>query len=320
MRKPTLLSSCLFTLITGSSAWGVGIDWLTVGAPGNACDLQSQGCFGGVGYTYRISKYETTNAQYLEFLNAVAASDSTGLYHGLMASADGGITRSGTSGSFSYAAIAGRENKPVNFVSWYDALRFSNWLHNGQPVGAQDGSTTEGGAYEFSGPTSVGARNGTATIFLTNEDEWYKAAYYDALSTSYFDYPAGSDTPTTCAFSGPTPNTASCAGYEIDRAAVGSYTGSASPYGTFDQGGNVFEWNEATSSGSDRGLRGGHSDGVVGHLASSNRYFGTATNEVYTIGFRVASIPEPTTALLVMTGLLALKFQRSRSPNRARLR
>lgn len=136
MRKRALWSSCLLTLLMGSSAWAVGIDWVTVGDPGNACDVQSQGCFGAVGYAYRISKYETTNAQYVEFLNAVAASDSTGLYHGLMVSSDGGISRSGISGSFGYAAISGRENKPVNFVSWYDALRFSNWLHNGQPIGA----------------------------------------------------------------------------------------------------------------------------------------------------------------------------------------
>jgi hypothetical protein len=36
---------------------------------------------------------------------------------------------------------------PVNYVSFYDALRFANWLHNGQPTGAQGNATTEGGAY-----------------------------------------------------------------------------------------------------------------------------------------------------------------------------
>ena len=38
---------------------------------------------------------------------------------------------------------------------------------------------------------------------------------------------------------------------------MGAYTGSASPYGTYDQGGNVAEWNEEIVSGSNRGLRGG---------------------------------------------------------------
>jgi formylglycine-generating enzyme required for sulfatase activity len=88
-------------------------------------------------------------------------------------------------------------------------------------------------------------RNGGATIFLTSENEWYKAAYYSALATSYLDYPAGSNTPTTCAAPSATPNTANCQGAVANLTIKGSYTGSASPYGTFDQGGNVSEWNEA---------------------------------------------------------------------------
>ncbi len=107
--------------------------------------------YGSVDYTYRISKYEVTNAQYAEFLNAVASTDSYGLYDTDMGSPEpwewGGITRSGSSGSYTYSAIGGREDMPVNHVSWYDSLRFANWLHNGQPTGAQDNSTTEDGAY-----------------------------------------------------------------------------------------------------------------------------------------------------------------------------
>lgn len=44
---------------------------------------------------------------------------------------------------------------------------------------------------------------------------------------------------------------------------VGAYTGSASPYGTFDQGGNVYEWNEQIV-GSSRGRRGGGWGDFVG--------------------------------------------------------
>ena len=81
---------------------------------------------------YRISTTEVTNAQYAEFLNAKAATDPNALYNTSMGSGFGGITRSGSSGSYSYSAIAGRENMPVNFVSFYDSLRFANWLGNGQ--------------------------------------------------------------------------------------------------------------------------------------------------------------------------------------------
>jgi len=41
------------------------------------------------------------------------------------------------------------------------------------------------------------------------------------------------------------------------RTPVGEFENSESPYGTFDQGRNVWEWNEAILYGSNRGLRGG---------------------------------------------------------------
>jgi formylglycine-generating enzyme required for sulfatase activity len=80
-----------------------------------------------VPYDYSIGTYEVTNAQYAEFLNAKAASDPLGLYNVFMgATSQGGISRTGVSGSFVYTAIPGRENRPVDFVSWYDAVRFAN--------------------------------------------------------------------------------------------------------------------------------------------------------------------------------------------------
>ena len=58
-----------------------------------------------------------------------------------------------------------------------------------------------------------------------------------------FDFPTGTDTETTCALPGATANTANC-NYRLrdDVTDVGSYTGSPSPYGTFDQGGNMWEY------------------------------------------------------------------------------
>src|SRR5262245_14726499 len=181
------------------------MDWVTVGDPGNSCDPQSQGCFGSVPYAYQIGKYEVTNAQYAEFLNAKAASDPLELYNPNMAdptlngNGRGGVARSGISGSYSYGAITGREDMPVNWVSFYDALRFANWVNNGQGDG-----DTETGSYTLLGgtPTPSNAasitRNADASIVLTSENEWYKAAYYSALTASYYDYPAGSNVQTTC--------------------------------------------------------------------------------------------------------------------------
>jgi formylglycine-generating enzyme required for sulfatase activity len=258
-----------------------------------------------VPYGYRISKYAVTNAQYAEFLNAVAAADTYGLYNESMADptgwAFGGIVRGGSSGSYTYGTIAGREDMPVNWVSFYDAVRFANWFHNGQPTGLQDGRTTEDGAYRIitesypDGPLIT--RNADATIFLPTEHEWYKAAYYDAESAAYFDCPAGPDTPTTCSVPGATPNTANCGfpGIVGDLTEVGSYKGSASPYGTFDQGGNVWEWNEAII-GSNRGLWGWSflHNFLPLYLAARFRYFYYPSFEYNDLGFRLASIPEAT--------------------------
>jgi formylglycine-generating enzyme required for sulfatase activity len=229
----------------------VTFDWILVGAPGNACDVQSQGCFGAVATDYVISKFEVSNAQYAELLNAAAADDPNGLYDPMMdSSSDGGITQSGSAGSFVYTLKPGFADKPVNFVTFFDAQRFANWLDNGQPTGTQDATTTEDGAYTLPGDPLNGApRNVGAAIFLPTEDEWYKAAYYDPSSDSYFDYPAGSDTPTACALPSATPNTANCASQVGGSSEVGAYTGSPSPVGTFDQGGNVAEWADTLPSG-----------------------------------------------------------------------
>jgi hypothetical protein len=260
-----------------------------VGDSGNAADTTS---YGAVADTYRVAKYETTNAQYTEFLNAVAVTDTNTLYNINMAwgGGRGGITRSGSSGSYTYSTIAGRENMPVNYVSFYDSLRFANWLHNGQPTGAQDRTTTEDGAYDMSLGSSV-VRKAGAKVFLTSEDEWYKAAYYKGGGTSagYWEYPAGSDTMIVCDFPGATANTANCNDAVANLTDGGSYTGSASPSGTFDQGGNAFEWNEAII-GLNRGMRGGNFLSSWGSLAASFRGNGRfPTSEASPVGFRVAS-------------------------------
>lgn len=270
------------------------LEFVTVANPGNPGELSSSQVVnayedeelgldricGAVGYVYRIGKYEVTNAQYCEFLNAVATSgDPHGLYNAEMGRTTypegSGIMRTGTEGNYTYRLISGRANKPVKFVSFWDACRFANWLHNDQGNG-----DTETEAYTL---TPEGIDNNTITrnaewrFAVTSEDEWYKAAYHknDGPTGNYWDYPTGSDIPPTA--EGP-PGTDMVNGSanwdnevwsdwtqeEID---VGAYTAkpSSSPYGTFDQGGNAWEWNETASMRQDYGTR-----GVRGGEASSN--------------------------------------------------
>ena len=126
------------------------IDREKVGNTGNTGESLTAGGnigtrdFGAVSYEYYIGTYEVTNDQYAEFLNAVTTNDNDILYNTNMNSnARGGITRSGSAGSYTYAVKPNMGDKPVNYVFPSDAARFANWMHNGQPTtGVQDSTTT----------------------------------------------------------------------------------------------------------------------------------------------------------------------------------
>ncbi len=83
---------------------------------------------------------------------------------------------------------------------------------------------------------------------------------------------------------------------------VGTYPSASSSYGTFDQGGNVEEWNEAPflfRGHYSRGRRGGNWHNIYSLLRASARNFGDPFDQDDYIGFRVASVvPEPSTLLL----------------------
>src|SRR5262245_24344268 len=110
---------CLLGLTTATFAAPVSISLVPVGDPGNAPDPTGFNS-GSVSYSYNIGKYDVTNEQYAAFLNTV---DPTGantyqLYSSLMATgSQGGISWNGSA----YMVKPGLANKPVVYVSWYDA-------------------------------------------------------------------------------------------------------------------------------------------------------------------------------------------------------
>jgi len=247
------------------------LELVTVGDPGNTGEVSGEWAggdgpnrlCGGVDYTYRISKYETTNAQYTEFLNSVASlGDPHGLYHASMSDPFnfGGISRTGSGTAMDpYVYDAKNDdpewkNRPVNFVNFWDACRFANWLHNGQPIGTQNASTTEDGAYTLNGYTGWDgrgiARNPDALFFVPSENEWYKAAYYDSLlnggAGGYHQWPTGVGGVDNNPPSQDTGDSANFLylGYAVGMpyytTEAGAYALSGSSYDTYDQGGNVF--------------------------------------------------------------------------------
>jgi formylglycine-generating enzyme len=257
----------------------------------------------------------------------VADDDTYGLYNtamgdpGVLQGAN--IQRTGSSPNFSYSVAADWANRPVNYVSFWDAGRFANWLHNGQPTGPQGPGTTEDGAYHDVGNQSLFGRNPGARFFIPTEDEWYKAAYHDqsaGLAASYFDYPTGSNsTPGNDVTETTNPgNNANfftnnyAIGSPYYRTVVGEFELSDSTYGTFDQGGNVWEWNETALFSSMRGLRGGGLGYFSIGLHAAPHPFDPPSLEINSLGFRVASIPEPGCITLCVVGVMMLAPSRGK--------
>jgi formylglycine-generating enzyme required for sulfatase activity len=311
-----LILLCCTISFFASPASAVTIAWTAVGNPGNVADtvVMNDGTtgYGSVPYSFNIGTYDVTNSQYVEFLNSndPTGADPLALYNSQMSTFGGIKYNSGAANGSKYSVISGDGNHPVNYVTWYDAIRFANWLNNGQVPGS-----TETGAYTLLGGTPTPSngdsitRNPGATVFLSSENEWYKAAYYNPATGSYFHYATSSNTaPTAVA----PPGGSNSANYEFVASNtvsdVGAYTHTTSPYGAFDMNGDVYQWNETLMNVDHRGVRGGGFASVSANLISSYRNGGDPAfeNSGGSGGFRVASIPEPSTFLLAGLGMIGL--------------
>ena len=281
----------------GTSGNEFTIDFVNIGNAGNAVDTTT---YGAVPYEYRVGTYEISQ-------NAIDKATASGMTD---------VTAGPWTG-----------DQPAASLNWYEAAAFVNFLNTSSGKTAAYDLTWGGTAWSMAlwssdqawtaGGTNL-YRNKDAYYFLPSENEWYKAAYYNAAGTNYFLYPTGSDTAPTAVASGTDAGSAVFQGVASVPAIVDS-AGGLSPYGTMGQGGNVWEWNESafdgtnSSSSEDRAFRGGSLVDTEDNLRSSFRDDGLPAFENSVFGFRVASVPEPSTyALLLMAGAGGLWMARRR--------
>jgi sulfatase modifying factor 1 len=305
-----------------SSVLGVQMDMVAIGNPGNPGNSAAGG-LGAVAEVFQLSRYETTNQQYVDFLNTVGGSNPNGIFNSNMAiDALGGIVQDGSPGNFTYAVKSGTNpqgvayaNAPVNFVSWFSAARFVNWLNNGL---SSDPATLETGAYTLNGQTTgaLPSRNVGATFFLPSLNEWYKAAFHDSVNGggNYFNWGLADNTkPDNDVTDLTLLNAANYGGTftpTLGPLEVGSYAGMSS-YGLFDMMGNIAEMTDTLGNNANRFLAVSGSyatqplnfDGFSAFYSPSN-VGGTATTGQ--IGFRVAAVPEPSTYALLAASAAGL--------------
>jgi len=272
LAAPAQAATITQTITHGATT--INMDFVIVGNPGNTADDTT---YGAVDYDYLVGQYEVTADQW----EAVRTADS-----------DVGN------------ACLNTGAQPAGSITWHEAAKFANWLTSGSyDVGYY--TITGGVASVPSGVshTDYAAANPSyaRVYFIPTENEWYKAAYYDPNKSGgagYWDYPTGSDTKPTAEAPPGTDMVNGSANFNAGLGGptdVGSYTykPSDSPYGTFDQGGNIMEWTEAGDF--NRIIRGGtyvyiglgDQDGMN---AAYRAEYGPQ-NEYPAMGFRVSALP-----------------------------
>jgi len=270
----------------GTSGNEFTIDFVNIGNAGNAADTTT---YGAVPYEYRASTYEITQ----DAINKATASGMSNV----------------TAGPWT-------GNQPAANLNWYEAAAFVNFLNTNSGKTAAYDLSWSGTAWSMTLWSSEQAwtaggtnlyRNKNAFYFLPSENEWYKAAYYNAAGTNYFLYPTASNTAPTAVASGTSADTAVYQFVSFSPAVVNA-AGGLSSYGTMGQGGNIWEMNETAFDGANnspsesRALRGGSYPNDATRLVSSYHQATEPLDSVATIGFRVASVPEPSTYALLLLG------------------
>ena len=307
MKKALALSIVVLVCISGivsADTFGTGDNQFNIDFVPISGSTNPTSGYGIVNNDYRMGTYEITNDQWDKFQAAY------------------GTVTGSPSDAYDESSTWAGTNQPTNELSWYEGAQFVNWLNT---------STGHQAAYKFTGTQGTGDytlgvwqsgdtgynasnpyRNSNAIYFLPTENEWVKAAYWNGTNLQTYATKAGESLTQGDGISG--------TGWNYDYATdpdgpwnVGS--GSEELNGTYDMMGNVWEWMESPYLGnylssSYRGVRGGSCFDSGNGLSSSNRNGNNPFYESDLVGFRVASVPEPCTLVLLLGGSLMLRRRR----------
>ena len=94
--------------------------------------------------------------------------------------------------------------------------------------------------------------------------------------------------------------------------AVGTFAASPSAYGIFDQGGDLFQWNDTICFGSYRWVQGGSFNNGSSALRPGYNGSGTPKFVYMGVGFRVSQVPEPASLAVLPFSVQASGCRRDR--------
>jgi formylglycine-generating enzyme required for sulfatase activity len=311
-----------------------GFEWATITNPGNRGTNAQEAPFlnwytdsiGSVAYEYRMAKTEVTAGQWVEFVRAYAP------YH------TGAPWDPGLIGEYvfydddtgEYIVPEVFEHFPNN-MSWRNAARYCNWLHNGK---SPERSAFETGAYDTStfiddpitGESSVDTQHlPGAKFWIPTLDEWAKAAHYDPNrygpgQEGFWTYFGPENKPLVPGEPG-TPGAQTSAGtgdYDNLAYPIKSYPDTVNAWGLWDISGGVSEYTSTYFYKDDRNVvveLGSKTAFVEGHTYYDrvDAIDATGVNGAPATGLRMASlVPSSPSSCIMFAVVLSAHLRKRR--------